>query len=209
MNNQQSQMSPMSCPNCRRVDNVRKVSAIVSAETSSGIYTGYGDGVGYTSNGMVIMDEMITLSGSSQTTLSRLLSPPIQPGYQSAWNNLLFFFTIVMGFVFVLSLYHISGDLQELTNPTYAGIFSQAISDLIVWGMILAIGVCVLAWICRGVGRTNTLNYQQSEAQMPHWHRAISKWQRLFYCCRCDGVFLPGQSFLVPTISMMDFLYKP
>src|SRR6266705_4917183 len=68
--------SSLSCPHCGQLDSVRKVSAIVSSGTSSGSYTGYGDGIGYSSSGMIIMDELITLTGSSQTQLSSLLSPP-------------------------------------------------------------------------------------------------------------------------------------
>ncbi len=46
-----------------------------------------------------------------------------------------------------------------------------------------------------------------AETQMPHWQRAITKWQQLFYCHRCDGVFLPGHFFFVPSGQMLDFLY--
>ena len=59
--------SSLSCPHCGQIDNVRKVSAIVNAGTSLGTYSGYGGGIGYSSHGMTVMDEVITITGGSQT----------------------------------------------------------------------------------------------------------------------------------------------
>lgn len=63
------------CPQCGQIDSVRKVSAIVSDGTSSSRYMGYGDGIGYSSHGMIVMDQIINVTGGSQTQLSQLLMP--------------------------------------------------------------------------------------------------------------------------------------
>jgi hypothetical protein len=42
---------------------------------------------------------------------------------------------------------------------------------------------------------------------MPAWERAYPTWQRLYYCARCDGVFLPGgDSPLIPSHQMRAFV---
>lgn len=32
----------------------------------------------------------------------------------------------------------------------------------------------------------------EAAAQMPEWEKAIQMWNQLYYCARCDGVFIPG-----------------
>ncbi len=39
------------------------------------------------------------------------------------------------------------------------------------------------------------------------WHRASERWQQLFYCARCDGLFLPGQTTLTPVDQMQTLIY--
>lgn len=200
------------CPNCLRADNVQKVSAIVNAGTSFSTYTGYGSGVGYSSHGVVAIDEVVTFSGSSQTALSSLLSPPAQPIYQGLGCGVILA-TMVILLALAILLLLIPQSVQNLINPANAGYFSpdygQSILALIGLGIIAAACVWALVAIFRYAKRENALNYAQFSAQMLHWQRAITKWEDLFYCHRCDGVFLPGQTFLVPTIYMMDFLYDP
>jgi len=177
----------LQCPSCLRADNVQKVSAIVNAGTSYGTYTGYGSGVGYSSHDGMAIDEVVTFSGSSQTALSSLLSPPAQPTYSSSsgWLPLAPF-----GFGLLLLIL-----LPEV--------------PAIVWAVIIALCVWPSVALYRYTKRKNALNYAQFNDQMLPWQRAMAKWEDLFYCHRCDGVFLPGQSFFVPTIYMMDYLYDP
>jgi hypothetical protein len=44
--------------------------------------------------------------------------------------------------------------------------------------------------------------------QLSDWQRADTKWQSLLYCSECAGVFLPGQTRLVPLEHMQPFLYE-
>ena len=190
----------LQCPNCLRVDNVQKVSAIVAAGTSVGTYAGYADGIGYTSQGPVIMDDYITINTRRQTTLSRLLSPPIRPGAGA------FFSTPeagqAIGGLIVMALFGLGIGYVECsmitTDPTYL----TSITGLVLAGITIfccAVPVWfILSLCCRSI---------EAKAQMPHWQRAMATWQHLFYCHRCDGIFLSGQPYLVPTAQMMEFLY--
>jgi hypothetical protein len=38
------------------------------------------------------------------------------------------------------------------------------------------------------------------------WYRANQRWEQLFYCGRCDGVFVPGDIGLVPARQMREYL---
>lgn len=52
------------------------------------------------------------------------------------------------------------------------------------------------------------LNYQEDVAIYNKWPAAVEKWQRLYYCARDDGVFVPNQSRFVPVEQMQSFLYE-
>ncbi len=36
------------------------------------------------------------------------------------------------------------------------------------------------------------------------WQRAVARWETLFYCGRCDGVFTPGDPGLAPATRKRD-----
>lgn len=40
-----------------------------------------------------------------------------------------------------------------------------------------------------------------------YWHRASERWQQLYHCARCDGVFIPGQPTLTPPAQVNTILY--
>lgn len=46
------------------------------------------------------------------------------------------------------------------------------------------------------------------QRRLSHWQKALDKWNRLYYCSRCAGVFLPGQNRLIPLEQMRPFLYE-
>ena len=39
------------------------------------------------------------------------------------------------------------------------------------------------------------------------YQRAFQRWQKLYYCARDDGVFIPGETGLIPTSDLKAFLY--
>jgi hypothetical protein len=44
----------------------------------------------------------------------------------------------------------------------------------------------------------------QAERQ---WQRAYEKWERLYYCTRCDGVYIPGETGLISVEQLSLLLY--
>jgi predicted RNA-binding Zn-ribbon protein involved in translation (DUF1610 family) len=50
---------------------------------------------------------------------------------------------------------------------------------------------------------------REETAQAAAMHRrAISRWQRLYYCARDDCVFVPGEGQSVPLAQMREYLYR-
>lgn len=176
----------LECPSCHRVDSIQKVSAIVSSGTTYGTYSGFADGVGYTAHGQIMVNDYIMVSGSNQTELCRWLTPPQQAAKPS--SSLFVILVVLMIFsAYPAVIYLISGE-----------VFWSAF-----W--IGTIIVAAIVFTLKQHARKTRLIHIQS--QFPRWQRAISKWQQLYYCHRCDGVFLPWQKFLVPKEQMMSLLY--
>jgi hypothetical protein len=196
----------LQCPYCQRIDNVQKVTAIVSAGISTGTYRGYADGAGYTSHGPVVMDEAIYLSGSSQTYLSRILAPPNQPIYQS--NEGCIIVILAIGSLLVI-WFGIAVAVSSLgtffpTSITFASIIIALITSL-----VLGMG-CI--FVSKRFIKANRKMFEPELARfhydLERWQRAIARWQELYYCHRCDGVFFPGQLYLVPATMMNDIIYR-
>ena len=189
----------LQCPRCHRVDNVQKVSAIVNAGISSSTYTGYADGIGYTPNGPAITDDYITIAGSSQTALSSLLAPPQRPTYNT-----------ISGIISTPAGLHASVWLLVIGLAGALIILSSLQNFELLFSASGILGIICFAipiWLLSRMIRNANASRIWAETQMPHWQRAITKWQQLFYCHRCDGVFLPGHFFFVPAGQMLDFLY--
>jgi len=194
----------LTCPQCGQIDSVRKVSAIVSDGTSSSWYSGYGDGIGYSAHGMMVMDEVMTFTGSSQTELSHLLSPPIRPSERSLFGiflvmlliGLLGLISTTCGFIGIFATE--PGALGNYTTELGAG-------GMYIFGILcLSLGVLVLIILLRNSKDEKI----RVEREMPAWINAIYRWQQLYYCFRCDGVYPPNLNYIVPAQYMMEYLYQ-
>ena len=186
--------SSISCPQCGQIDSVRKVSSIVNAGTSSSMYSGYGDGIGYSAHETVVMDEFITIKGVSQTHLSKLLSPPIKP--HTIYLDDLTFFMII------------AGAIGLITVPF--GLSNIFTSQFVTGTILLLFGLTCLGitvWIAVRYSEPNKNKKIRFDNNLLVWEKAINRWQLLYYCYRCDGVYVSNLNFIVPTQYMMDFLY--
>ena len=72
---------PIICPQCNKDDMIQKVKAVYSGGVSSGQYSGTSVGIGIsTKDGTpTVVSGNTNIAGTSQTLLSRRLSPPPQP----------------------------------------------------------------------------------------------------------------------------------
>lgn len=173
------------------MDMVQKVSAIVATGTSTGSYSGPTIGVGETfgrGGGTTIMGGYTTLSGWSQSELSRRLASPQRPQQRpiGCWfyGALVFFGLGAFGGL----LQVVFGGLKSAEN----------------WGALFFVLFTLLFVLLGGLGHSQS-EQRRVERELPAWEAAMDKWNRLFYCHRCDGVFVPGQS-LVPSRDMQAML---
>ena len=49
--------------------------------------------------------------------------------------------------------------------------------------------------------------HDEWSAAVAEWERAMERWNRLYYCSRCDGVFIPGEGILTPVEELEEALY--
>ena len=173
------------CPNCRQIDCTQKISAIVNGGISSGRYSGYANGY-YDS-------AFINITNYNQTRLSKLLSPPKNPynvirkySSESVYKVELF----VIGAVGLSAL----GCTLVIILVGTSSQFS-CLSTIIV--LTLLIAVFLFFWIFINLKQSRTDN-AWAQSQMPYWQSAITRWHQMYYCHRCDGIFLPGENLLIP-----------
>lgn len=50
-------------------------------------------------------------------------------------------------------------------------------------------------------------NPERVRRAQAEWQRAFDKWETLYYCSRCDGAFIPGQTGLIPVERIKLVLY--
>ncbi len=195
------------CPECGQSDAIRKVSAIVAGGTSytqstrvgmsiSGDDTDFSSGLG---------------SNITRTSLASALASPQKPSApfrNSFWAIfpglritcmvvilLLIVITTVCSFPFLLSTYRESPQLVFLPLLIF-----------VVTAFLLT------RWFVVSRHRESQ-QFRQAEASYPEqlieWEHAYSRWERLYYCHRDDGVFIPAQTRLIPVNQMQAFLYLP
>jgi len=174
----------LACPRCRQVDQVRKVTSVAA----------------------------------SGTPLARRLAAPPHPSaaiprpvdhhrIQPAGCRTTAVIAVSC-LMFLPSIYFAGGAI-------YA--FSQNLTTSAIVSLILSIAIALIPpffwrrqWQDAMKDRQNLTKWQQSVTdQVPQWERAKSRWQQLYFCGRCDGIFLPAEhTSLVPTDQINTLLFR-
>lgn len=192
----------LACPRCRQVDQVRKVSSI----TASG------------------------------TPLANRLAPPADPATAIPQPVPSVLTAKISGAIWIaLAVLGISCGWVELISSNVQPMtalmrFTGVPVGSAILGAIASLpfvaGCCILgAYLRLSTAKEAAQRLQMSRqyaqaqaewqktvaAQTPLWQRAIGRWQKLYYCGRCDGVFLPAEhTSLVPAdqIQLAVLLYQ-
>jgi Flp pilus assembly protein TadB len=71
------------------------------------------------------------------------------------------------------------------------------------WSIPLALIVVIIATFL-------IVWYRQSAATraMPLWEKAMERWEEMYYCANCDGVFLPWERVFVPVAQKDALAYQ-
>ena len=155
-------------------------------------------------------------SSDNVTTASKanLSAPPKPPDTAvtlvKVWRLLfggIFAFLVaswLCGFVFTACTALFAGTQDSTGFSTlFAG--TMLIPMLCLVPVLLVLGGTIMVLIPWLAWRYVNQSYQKQHSQ---WQKATDKWNKLYYCSQCAGVFLEGQNRLVPLEQMRPFLYE-
>lgn len=159
------------CLSCQRIDNVQKVSAIISGGTTHGS----------SSSGYIT---------STQSNLAQRLSLPSQPeaARPGGGSALLVIAGIIAIFVVLVGY-----------NPL-------RMNYTLLISMILALVIGVSFFVSRRSVYQRI--EQQNQILAAKWNDIRNRWNRLFYCHRCDVIYVDGETDYVPVGDMMSLLAR-
>lgn len=178
----------LACPHCSQQDMVQKVSALADNNTVTGVE--YGWVVGRT-RGRRFTGHTIGWN-RQQTMLASLLAPPSKPKPVVGLAALVVLFLLLPSLLCTVS--------QE--NTTVA---QTSMEVRIFWLVVIGMHLALLLLLLLGVRK----NASYSQSAWSEWRRQMQKWQALYYCHRCDGVFIPGLCMFVPIAAVRAFLAQP
>ena len=151
------------CPRCKKSDQMQKVSAIVAAGTTTGTMA---------STSRIGYGVMSTVGANvNRTVLSQHLAAPLAPLYRTVGVGPVVAL-LVAGCAVLVGIGTVG------TDPATGGVW--------LGGGLL--GIVVLVWYLVAETSRRKRVYDDEDAQ---WEIAMWRWEQLFYCHRCDGVFMP------------------
>ena len=173
----------LACPNCGRVDSVRKVSAIVR-------------------------DGEVTVAGANgtYTTPSRsaymLRFPSGDDGPQSGCGP-------VIGLTAGISMFLPACGSLFFAIPVFLNEYAT-LEKAILIGMILTFtGVFVIAGVVLIKLTLDSANRTEEQRRlfMANMPKALATWNDMYFCERCDGGFVPAKRLFVPIRAIRQYLY--
>lgn len=163
----------LSCPQCRQLDAVRKVSMVFSEGTGTSVGLGLAAGAIFGQNRASPVGGLGIGVQRSQTGLSKRLAPPSRTGPKAGRAESLGCLTIWLAMFFVVLM------LAEMgRNNAPLG-----------WAYFLLAGV--FGWVAYQFSQGFK---EKRRSFASRWQQAVKVWDASYYCARCDGIFLPGQS---------------
>lgn len=168
----------LECPQCKEMDQVQKVSAIHRAGTS--IINQISPTIIYTPDGP--QTRIIATNATQQTELSALLQPPALPpvpGTNEVGGQLL---------------------LASLSVIITAYVFQSASQPFRTLGPLLLFLLWLLLAFLMHTGYRavrKDQRKQQQELSIPV-QKQLQEWNKFYHCYRCDGVFVAGETTIVP-----------
>jgi hypothetical protein len=165
------------CPQCHRPDRVRKASGIYQSSMRPG-----------------------RLAPSSQ--LADSLGPP-------GWVRRPLPDRVLGALVFGLGVLGVLGGGVSFVNILLALLSPGAGANSGVLGELLHV-LTLLGFAAVVVGGLLLAKSGRARMQdaylLPGYSRAYVVWEQLFYCSRCDVVYLPGETFVMPSAQVPNWL---
>lgn len=198
-----------SCPNCQSNNRVEKVTSILKSQTSQTQGQMPVESVYTDSDGNVRSStDYRSYSSNHVSNLAQELTPPPKPSGNSYGFCLGYFIFQMIGTGFIGLFFMFGGLTMFLTSITSPDIgFGGA-----VFSLLLIVGPIVLfALFFFGYryfkNKKSEEQKRVDETEGVAWQKAIQRWDKLFYCYRCDCVFIPGEES-VPSREMRTYIYR-
>ena len=125
-------------------------------------------------------------TGSNRTILAGVLSPPEPPIAKGAVTATTFYGPVLLLALFI-------GVLGLNEAPSFLVVLTA-----------IATGTF---WFWLNIGRPKR-DRQTVDRETDVWAKAMARWQRWYYCYRCDGVFVPGTAAIEPASETHKLLYR-
>jgi hypothetical protein len=192
------------CPNCWQIDRVEKVSTIVARETRTGHSSGTTVGTAMMTTTVPVnplygikrtdrshgtMASFSEQRSIERSELAKRLLPPPEPLFEAGFRGCLKG-TGIAGLVFTiicLALWTLCELPQAIANHNMQSI---VVPDLLfLFLFVVFIGVFIVLWLLSAPGeRARREAFYEEQRQ---WQYAMERWNRLYYCHRCDHTFCP------------------
>lgn len=206
-----------SCPNCQSNNKVEKVTSILKSQTSQTQGQMPVESVHTDSEGRVYSStDYRSYSSSQSSSLAQELTPPQKPTGNSYGCCIAYFIMQMIG-MGLAGLVMIPYSLIFLVNYLFSELDTP--SEAILTRPLVAGGVLILIVGYIGLGFLFFLGYNYfqkkkaeeqkrvEETEVIAWQYAMRRWNQLYYCYRCDCLFIQGEE-PVPASEMHAYIYR-
>jgi hypothetical protein len=151
--------------------------------------------------------------GASFSLLAQRLAPPEEPQVSGMLTPAEVVATVVMACI-AFPAFGLAFEAFKETRSLMAVTTSDSLTAPLLtwWKIVLFASVFVLVLCLVGCAVTSQRYYERQVAQRAsreEWSSARTKWEQLYYCGRCDGVFIPGGNpRVVPVSQVPEFVYE-
>ncbi|MEM8809324.1 MAG: hypothetical protein AAGF01_25155 [Cyanobacteria bacterium P01_G01_bin.38] len=181
----------ITCPKCKRADQIQKVSAIYANGTSNSSHTGRANGFGYSLDGeLIAVSGSTTTYGSSQTMLAAQLAPPSMPK-RPHWIWFLIPFLVLHLASFIAWFAPIKKSYKILLLTL--GVLSILVGSpslVLTYGTIVFFAPILINLAIYYFALFQQVHTHRSKL-IPLWHKQMAEWNLLYYCSRDDCTFIP------------------
>lgn len=207
------------CPGCQSNNKVEKVTTIFKSQ------------IGKTQSQMPVESTRTNRQGEGNSSadyqnysvshfsnLAQELAPPQKPTGNSYGCCIAYFIFQMIG-MGILGLVMIPGGLMFLTSGLFND-YSSLPANQVFMARLLGAGIPLVfivgyigIWFLFFLGfihfRKKKIKDQKrvDETEGVAWQKAMNKWDNLYYCYRCDCIFIPGEQS-APSKEMRAHIYK-
>ncbi|HPD41375.1 MAG TPA: zinc ribbon domain-containing protein [Anaerolineae bacterium] len=222
----QSTLHPNACPICKSIDQIQKLSTIVTSGTRttagisstlektdlSGSQRHYVRGTGYVADselsGKSYSSSSTLIDATEQSNLAKRLSPPSKPQEpvleRPFWGERAEKVIDIAGIAIWLVL---AG--QATNRWGIIGFIAGSIGAAIVCGLLFwLISYLVFGNSQKEAEKQLEIEKGKHAKDVVAWEQAQRRWETIYYCYRDDVIFVPGENRAVTPDHLIELCYR-